>query len=96
MDGLTNLPRIGSDDDWLELGDGEQGLLRGRLYGPLKAGDDSLIVANTSWEVIAVTIMPHYDGEALPAGTSVSIVATRTEDGLEMKSDDMLVHHEEK
>lgn len=95
MDRVTDMPTIGGDEDWLELNDGEQGLLKGRLYGTLEPGRDSLIVSTTSWEVIAVGIRGGHVGEGHPAGTPVTIVVTRCEDGLEMQSDDMLVHHEE-
>lgn len=96
MDNLMDLPRIGSDDDWLDLRDGDQGLVRGRLYGPLRPGHESLIVSTTSWEVISVTIRGGYEGPGRDAGTSVTVLATRCEDGLEMNSDDILVHEEEK
>lgn len=95
MDHLSDVPRIACDEDWLDLGEGERGMLRGRLYGPLRQGDASLIVAMTSWEIIAVTIEGGYQGEQHPAGASVTVIAQRNEDGLAMQSDDMTVHPEE-
>lgn len=95
MDDLGELPRIACDEDWLNLDEGERCLVRGRLHMALKKGDNSLIVSNTSWELILVNVPAGYSGEERPSGANVSAIATRTEDGLEMISDDIFVHEEE-
>lgn len=94
MQQQDELPRISDDDDWMELRDGQQAILSGRLYGALQHAQDSLIVSNTSWEVIAVMLPGGHAGEPLPAGTSVTIMVTRCEDGIETTTADIQVHQE--
>ena len=86
---MTDIPIVSTDDDWLDLRDGQRCQLRGRLYGVLRPGDTSLIVSMTSWEVIAVAIDGGYRGTEQPAGTGVCVVAARTEDGLETATADI-------
>jgi hypothetical protein len=88
---MTDIPVVTTDEDWLELADGQRCLLRGRLYGPLRAGDESLIVSMLSWEVMAVAISGGYQGREAPGGAGISVVASRTEDGLETTSAEITI-----
>lgn len=94
MDGLT-FPAISSDNDWLDLREGDQGLLRGRLSTDLKPGDTSIIVANNSWELFAVDIPSGYSDTMQSAGTAVVILVLRNEDGIETRSEDIQFRKEE-
>ena len=94
MDRLKDMPLVTTDDDWLELAEGERCVVRGRLYGSLVPGNDSLVVAMASWEVVAVTITSGYDGIERRAGESVVVIATRTEDGLEAANRDISINEE--
>ena len=94
MDGLT-FPAIISDNDWLDLHDGEQGLLRGRLSTELKPGDTSMIVVNNSWEMYVVDIPSGYSDSKKAAGTAVAVLVLRNEDGIETQSQDIQFREEE-
>lgn len=85
---------ITSDDDWLDLRQDEQGLVRGKLYTALAAGSDGIVVSTVAWEVIAITLSERYGGKPLAAGTDVTIVARRTEDGLQADVEDISVKEE--
>lgn len=93
MEEMT-IPAIRSDEDWLEMREGEPGAIRGRLYARLDPGAKGLMVSNTSWELIAVTLSTPYDGPPIDAGAEVDIVARRTEDGLETASSDITIKRE--
>lgn len=87
----TELTRITSDEDWIDLRQGEQALVQGRLYGPLKYGADGMIVSNTAWDVIAIEIPDGYNGPEEPAGRSVTVIVRRNEDGIETTTRDILI-----
>lgn len=84
------LTPITSDDDWLNLKDGERGMVRGRLHGPLRPGHDVVIVSNVAWEVIAISLPEGYDGPGEPAGRSVAAVVERCEDGITTTNADII------
>ncbi len=94
MDNLT-IPAIGTDDDWLDLRESEQGLLRGRLSTNLATGAANMIVANNSWEMFVVEITDGYSGVPKRAGTAVVIVVARNEDGIETSSENIRFREEE-
>jgi len=77
----ADLPRINTEADWLELGDGQQGLLIGRLDARLEGDSLNFTVTNTAWETFfidaAEAITP-----IIPARAEVSVVVERYEDGI--------------
>lgn len=94
MDNLT-IPAIGTDDDWLDLREGEQGMLRGRLSTDLPSGAINMVVANNSWEMFVVEITDGYSGDTKRAGTAVVVVVSRSEDGIETNSENIRFREEE-
>lgn len=84
MDCLENYPVITTEDDWLELADGEQAVLKGRLYGALKKGQDSLVLSTSTWDLFAVSVPGGYNGNNFPEGTELTLVVTRNEEGLQL------------
>ena len=91
---LMDLPNVACDDDWLEMGEGERGVVRGRLDGALRNGDASMLVSNAAWELTVVSLRGGYGGRDQPAGATVRVVVTRTEDGLEATTNDVDVQSE--
>lgn len=89
------LTQITSDEDWLDLRQGEQGLVRGRLHGPLRTGQDVIIVSNVAWDIIAIAIPGGYAGHGEPAGKSITAVVERGEDGVTTTNDDIIFREDE-
>lgn len=86
MTGAEGLPRL-SGDDWLELRDGEKGIVAGRLDSALKRGQGHVMVVDAGWETTVVDIPAGYEGEDVAVGARLRIVVSRTEDGLETTTD---------
>lgn len=90
MEDISNLPTVSNDDDWLDLREGGRCKVSGRLDGTLRSGQQTVVVTMPSWELLAIAVEAGYAGADLAAGTKVTIVARRTEDGLEARSDDIV------
>lgn len=93
--GHGQLTQITSDEDWLDLRIGERALVRGRLHGPLRSGQDVLIVSNVAWDVLAVALPGGYAGPGEPAGKSIAAVVERSEDGITTTNDDIIFREDE-
>lgn len=82
---MTDLTRISTEADWLELGDGQRGLLIGRLDARLHEESLNFTVTNTAWESFFVdaaeAITP-----IIPARAEVNVVVERYEDGIALVS----------
>lgn len=94
MADMMELPRIGCDEDWLDMAEGEQGVIHGRLDGPLRVGQTTMTVSNAAWELTVVSMPAGYHGRDHAAGATVRVIATRTEDGLEAATADVHVKQE--
>lgn len=84
------LPIIQSDNDWLDLRDGEKGRVVGKLYHALKSHDTSVTVGLPDWDLLLIEIPGGYGGHPLDENTPVDITVTRNEDGLECSTTDIL------
>jgi hypothetical protein len=74
---------ISCEDDWLDLREGEQGTMTGKLWSTLRPGDTEVAVVLPNWEPLCADIPGGYEGEAIAEGRPVAVVVTRNEDGIE-------------
>jgi hypothetical protein len=83
----ADLPAVSCDDDWLELADGEEGVLRARLESIGR--DRTLLMTWPDWSQVVVSVpegameeigLDRLRREAI--GRSVRMVVTRNEDGV--------------
>lgn len=77
-----DIPHISCDNDWLDLREGEQGKLTGKLYSALKPGSTAVMVTTVDWDVLHADIPDGYQGTAIADGRPVEVTVTRTEDGM--------------
>jgi len=87
-----DLPRIASDNDWLSLHEGDEGLTAGRLD---YAGGTTISIAFADWSIL---VIDSDDAARLAPlkGQTIELVVTRTEDGVYATADavtDCLVQH---
>lgn len=89
---MNDLPRITNDQSWLDLDDGSEALLSGRLE---LAGTTGFAATFADWSQVAVEATD--PGPLRPLeGQQIEIVVTRTEDGLFATADaitDAIVAH---
>lgn len=89
MTSKNDLPVL-TGDDWLDLGDGEQGIVMGRLDGPLRRGQEHATIVDAAWRLLLVGIPEGYGSHDLPSGRKVRILVTRVEDGVEAGPRDVI------
>jgi hypothetical protein len=92
---IDQLPLVTTDEDWLDLDEGERCVVRGKLDGRLRRSQDGLVVTLPSWNLIAIGLPGGYQGEEVDTGTAVTVVATRTEDGLDTSPADIEINKRE-
>jgi hypothetical protein len=81
-----NIKEIGCDGEWLDIQEGCECRIRGKLESRVKPGDEGLIISDESWEVLYLDFENPYSGETFNQGQSVFVKATRVEDCLVIKS----------
>jgi len=89
---IESLETIHSDDDWLDLREGERAHVIGRLDGPLKVGASSLVVSLADWSLLAIDLI---DAEGAPTriedGQKLVITVSTTENGLQAQFSEIAV-----
>lgn len=81
---IADLPTITNDEAWLDLRDGEQAVVRGRVTA---SGPAAHCISFSDWSELIVDA----DGSSftLPLGADVELVITRTEDGVRTTHEDV-------
>jgi hypothetical protein len=74
-----DLLRITDEDDWLDLGEGEQGLVIGRVDAQRK---DFIIINFSNWTSLTIEIDQEVEVKLSLLGLNVELVVERTEDGV--------------
>jgi hypothetical protein len=75
-----DITRISSDADWLDLREGEQALVAGKIHYRTTPDTAGIIVCLANWDLIVIEA--GNCGRHLDLGDEVRITVERTEDGL--------------
>lgn len=93
-DEVMEMPLIHCDEDWLDLDEGEKGMLKGKLEAVIQPQRPTHVLIRTAgWDIIAVSITePHPLDDSLSGiavGSQVSMVIERDEDGPFTRADNI-------